>query len=294
MNSQRNLTRRQAAILLWIMVPPITGLGVLGAIGSFATVQQLAEPWFGHLAWIVPLGVDLGILILLGWDLVMEYLGLPLPPVRWIAWAFIVATVYLNIAAAGGQLVAAVMHAAMPALFVTVVEGARHLIRRGIGLATATRIEPIPTSRWLLAPVSTFVLWRRMVLWHVRPYRAGLELQHQHLLQIAQLQQEYGRWQWRWRAPLQQRLAVRLQTVAASLDPSAREPAAALQPAGNGADASEQLLAAARAVRDDLEAADRKLTQQQLARGLREQGHSVANNRLRTLMTQLTHERATD
>jgi hypothetical protein len=125
---------------------------VLGGIGSFTTVRDLAQPWFGHLAWIVPIGVDLGILALLAWDLLAEYLGLSWPMLRWTAWAFIAATVYLNIAAAHGNPVAAVMHAAMPVLFITVIEGIRHLIRQLTGLATGTRIERIPLSRWLLAP----------------------------------------------------------------------------------------------------------------------------------------------
>ena len=69
------------------------------------------------------------------------------PPLRWTAWAFIAGTVYLNIAAAHGDPAAAIMRAAMPVLFVTVIDGIRHLIRQSTGLADGTRIERIPASR---------------------------------------------------------------------------------------------------------------------------------------------------
>jgi hypothetical protein len=62
------------------VVAPLTlALAVLGGIGSFATVRDLAVPWFGKSAWIVPVGIDIGILALLAWDLLTEYLGVPGP-----------------------------------------------------------------------------------------------------------------------------------------------------------------------------------------------------------------------
>ena len=207
---QHAAARRAVTITAAVVAPLLSALAVLGGLGSFTTVRDLAQPWFGHLAWIIPIGVDLGILALLAWDLLAEYLALSWPMLRWTAWAFIAATVYLNIAAAHGNLTAAVMHAAMPALFITVIEGIRHLIRQLTGLATGTRTEPIPLSRWLLAPRTTFLLGRRMILWHVTSYHDGLALEHEHLTAVSRLQETYGRWRWRWRAPLGERLALRL------------------------------------------------------------------------------------
>lgn len=212
-----------AAITIAVAVvgPLVCALGVLGGVGSFATVRRLAEPWFGSSAWTVPVGIDIGIVALLAWDLLSEYLGFSWPVLRWTAWAFVMATTYLNIAAAHGSMTAAIMHAAMPVLFVTVVEGAQHLIRQYAGLAAGTRIERIPLARWLLAPRSSFLLGRRMVLWHITSYREGLALDYQRLLMVSQLQQAYGRWRWRWRAPLRERLALRLAHDAASAAPIA-------------------------------------------------------------------------
>lgn len=226
------------------VVAPLTlALAVLGGIGSFATVRDLAVPWFGKSAWIVPVGIDVGILALLAWDLLTEYLGFPWPFLRWIAWAFIAGTVYLNVAAADGSPVASVMHAAMPALFVTVTEGVRHLVRQCAGLAKGTRIEGIPLARWLLAPWPSFVLWRRMVLWNVTSYHDGLTLEYQRLLAISRLQQAYGRRLWRWKAPLPELLALRTAPAASALGTDIPAPAA--PPASPAPDEHAAELAAA-------------------------------------------------
>jgi urease gamma subunit len=274
-------THRTAIVIAAAVVAPLLcGLAVLGGIGSFTTVRNLAEPWFGHLAWIIPVGVDLGILALLAWDLLAEYLALSWPVLRWTAWAFIAATVYLNIAAAHGNPVAAVMHAAMPVLFITVIEGIRHLIRQLTGLATGTRIERIPLSRWLLAPRSTLALGRRMVLWHVTSYRDGLRLEYEHLAAVSRLQQQYGHWQWRWRAPLQDRLALRLPPVTAAAELPKPETATSEQ--------DRELVAAATEILRNAREHGIRLSQTELARQLRARGHSIANQRLHWLTTAIT------
>lgn len=299
-------------IAVGVVTPMIGFLAVLGGIGSFSAVRHLAFPWFGHSAWIVPVGIDVGILVLLSWDLIAEYLGLPLPILRWTAWAFISATVYLNVAAAHGDLTAAVMHAAMPALFVTVTEGIRHLIRQLTGLAAGTRIERIPAPRWIYAPIPTLLLKRRMVLWQVTSYRLALSLEHRRLQAVARLQESYGRCAWHWKAPLADRLALRLASAGMPLDtpglcvnsaaeeqdvvpdrpkqPSTAalahflpqqcliEPPKAPEPT-HGADRA--LIDAATEI---LHEAEGQISQVALARKLRERGHRVANERLRWLV----------
>jgi len=300
----RGVTGAVAAVKIaaCVVAPLVVMLGVLGGIGSFATVRHLATPWFGPSAWMVPVGVDIGILALLAWDLLTEYLGLSWPVLRWTAWAFIAATTYLNIAAAHGNLTASVMHAAMPTLFVTVIEGIRHLIKQCTGLAAGTRIERIPVSRWLLAPRSTFILSRHMVLWHATSYRDGLRYEYQRLQAISWLQQEYGRWLWRWRAPLDKRLALRLTLAAATVgtsdDDAASGPTAELPgrlpghtavppPTATSAPVGKRARGLIEATASILADADRDgahLSQAALARKLREHGHRVANDRLRWLV----------
>jgi hypothetical protein len=300
------------------MSPLITGLAVLGAIGSFATVRSLATPWFGGWAWIVPIGVDIGILALLGWDLLAEYLRLPWPVLHWTAWGFIASTVYLNVAAAHGNVTGSIMHAAMPALFITVIEGIRHLIRQWTGLAAGVRIERIPAPRWLLAPRSSFLLARHMVLWHVTSYRQGLHLEYARLMSISRLKETHGRLAWRWRAPLRERLALHLPAEDTPVIPDARaslqivppsSPAAGesggtpaaveppqimgsapplpANPPGQGSHSRDHyLITAAREIIDDARLHGVRLSQAALAKRLRSRGHRIANDRLRWLVTE--------
>ncbi|NKZ03275.1 DUF2637 domain-containing protein [Actinomadura latina] len=268
------------------VVPLIASLGVLGGLGSFTTIRQLAEPHFGGLAWIVPVGMDVGILILLAWDLLMEYLDLPWPVLRWVAWVYIAGTVLVNVSAAHGSLVGSVMHAAMPVLFITVVEGVRHLIRRWVGLTSADRIERIPSARWLLAPVSSLLLWRRMILWHITEYRQGLDLEHQHLLAVSQLQQDYGRWSWRWRAPLADRLALSRLPA----QPFPRPPADS--DTAEEARQDEQMMAIARQLQHEVEREGGRLRRDRLGRRLRESGFTIANYRLTQMIAAVRAESA--
>jgi Protein of unknown function (DUF2637) len=270
---------RVVQVVVAVVAPLITALAVLGGLGSFTTVRELAEPHFKGLAWIVPVGMDLGILVLLAWDLLMEYLDLPWPVLRWVAWAYIGGTVLVNVSAARGQLAGSVMYAAMPVLFITVVEGVRHLIRRRVGLASGRRVERVPMARWLLAPVSSLLLWRRMILWHVTAYRDGLELEYRHLLAVSQLQEEYGRWAWRWDAPLAERLSLRRLPTDADADDLESTPST-----GAGDD---ELLAAARRIRRQARRQGIRFTRDYLGDQLRDMGYPVANTRVRRLLAVL-------
>ncbi|WP_433474024.1 DUF2637 domain-containing protein [Spirillospora sp. CA-142024] len=176
------------------------GLAGLGGYGSFASVRDVAEPWFGDQAWIVPAGVDLGILALVSVALLLEWLAMPMPALRWMAFAFTAATVWLNVSAAHGDATGMVMHAAMPVLFITFIEAVRHAIRRRAGIAAGTVREGIPFARWLLAPPSTFRLWRRMVLWQVTSYPQALTTEQRRRHALALLDAHYGR-KWKTRAP---------------------------------------------------------------------------------------------
>lgn len=275
-------TQAQAVrIVAGILTPLIFALATLGAVGSFTTVRAMAEPWFGGRAWIVPVGMDVGILVLLAWDLLMEFLDMPWPVLRWVAWGYIAATVAVNVAAAQGDLAGSLMHAAMPTLFITAVEGIRHLIRRRVGLTAGTHTERIPTRRWLLAPLSTALLWRQMVLWHITSYREALELEHRRLLQVGQLQQRYGRFAWRWRTPLPERLSLRLLAT----DPKAAVPAQAqpeLEPLTPDWLSAELLIAAQGVLRDAL-ADGRALSRTDLGQQLRSLGFTISNERLTAL-----------
>ncbi|MCP9953777.1 DUF2637 domain-containing protein [Actinomadura madurae] len=117
-----------------------------------------------------------------------------------MAFAFTAATVWLNVSAAHGDVTGMVMHAAMPVLFITFIEAVRHAIRRRAGIAAGTVREGVPVARWLLAPFSTFRLWRRMVLWQITSYPRALTAEQRRRHALALLESHYGR-KWKARAP---------------------------------------------------------------------------------------------
>ncbi|GAA4298439.1 DUF2637 domain-containing protein [Actinomadura luteofluorescens] len=265
------------------VAPLIAALAILGGLGSFTTIRQMAEPHFKGLAWIVPVGMDVGILILLAWDLLMEYLDLPWPVLRLVAWLYIAGTVLVNVSAAHGEFAGSLMYAAMPVLFITVIEGVRHLIRRWVGLASARRVERVPMARWVLAPASSLLLWRRMVLWHITEYQQGLELERQHLEAVSRLQQEYGRWSWRWQAPLAERLALNRPPAS----PTSHAPGNESAPEDRY---DEEVLAIARQLHRQVEREGGSFSRDRLGQRLRELGFSMANYRLTELIALVREE----
>jgi hypothetical protein len=127
------------------------------------------------------------------------------------------------------------------------------------------------------------MLARRMILWHVTSYQDGLRLEYEHLLAVSRLQQQYGRRLWRWRAPLDQRLALRLDSASAATAgylPITPQPARADGPLS---ERDQALIEAAAAVLGDAASRGVHLSQAALARTLRECGHRVPNGRLRWL-----------
>jgi hypothetical protein len=56
----------------------------------------------------------------------------------------------------------------------------------------AGRRDRVPAARWLLAPGSSWVLWRHMVLWQVTSYRAALDTEKRRRRAVYQLRHQYG------------------------------------------------------------------------------------------------------
>ncbi|MEU6235502.1 DUF2637 domain-containing protein [Kitasatospora sp. NPDC047058] len=192
----------------------------IGFAGSYNAVRELAtEKGFGAFAYAFPIGVDAGIVVLLALDLVLTWLRIPFPLLRQTAWVLTVATIAFNAAASWGDPLGMGMHAVIPVLFVVVVEASRHAVGRIAAITADRHMESVRLMRWMLSPVPTFRLWRRMKLWELRSYDEVVRLEQNRLVYRAQLRFRYGRG-WRRSAPIQALLPLKLAKYGVPLDPA--------------------------------------------------------------------------
>ncbi|WP_405797382.1 DUF2637 domain-containing protein [Streptomyces sp. NBC_01506] len=200
--------------LLGVVIPAGGGVGALGLVASYDSVSTAATRWGFTEAWMLPVGIDLAIPVFTAANLLLVRLGMPLTWVRFVPWGLTLITCWLNIAA-GTSLSAKIAHGAMPLLWVVLSEIAAHVYAVRIGVATGARMERIRRSRWLFAPRTTLMLWRRMVLWETTDYREALALEKRRLLVRAELRERYGRG-WRRKAPERDLVLLKLGELAPS------------------------------------------------------------------------------
>ncbi|MER5886968.1 DUF2637 domain-containing protein [Streptomyces sp. NPDC001941] len=212
-------------------VPPLSGqelvlvvgivlaaavVSTLGLLSSYTALETKAAGWGWEWPWLLPVGIDVAIPAFTGANLVLIRMGMELRWIRWVPRALTAVTVYLNWHAsdsASGR----IGHAALTLLWVVFSEIASHVYATRIGAVTGkVRMETVRRSRWILAPIPTARLRRRMILWEITSYKEALtRLQEQTYLR-AQLKETYG-WPWRWKAPLELRMALKLGEAPAAL-----------------------------------------------------------------------------
>ncbi|MCJ0868066.1 DUF2637 domain-containing protein [Streptomyces sp. AP-93] len=189
----------------------------IGFAGSYSAVVDLArEKGFGKFAHVFPIGVDAGIAVLLALDLLLSWIRIPFPILRHIAWMLTAATIAFNGAAAWPDPIGVGMHSVMPVLFVVVVEAVRHAVGRLADITADKHMDGVRITRWLLSPVPTAKLWRRMKLWELRSYEQVVGMEQDRLIYQARLQARYGR-AWRRKAPVEAVLPLRLARIGVPL-----------------------------------------------------------------------------
>ncbi|GAA1388103.1 hypothetical protein GCM10009639_14150 [Kitasatospora putterlickiae] len=207
-------------VLLGLVAAGACVISGIGFAGSYNAVKELAEEkGFGAFSYAFPIGVDAGIVVLLALDLVLTWLRIPFPLLRQTAWLLTVATIAFNAAASWGDPLGMGMHAVIPLLFVVVVEASRHAVGRIAAITADRHMESVRVMRWVLSPVPTFRLWRRMKLWELRSYDEVVRLEQNRLVYRAQLRFRYGRG-WRRSAPIQALLPLKLAKYGVPLDPA--------------------------------------------------------------------------
>ncbi|MEU6664805.1 DUF2637 domain-containing protein [Streptomyces sp. NPDC046727] len=197
-------------VLIGVVVAGALIIAGIGFAGSYAAVRELAiKKGFGNFSYVFPVGIDAGICVLLSLDLLLTWIRIPFPLLRQTAWLLTAATIAFNGAAAWPDPLGVGMHAVIPVLFVVAVEAARHAIGRIADITADKHMEGVRLTRWLLSPVPTFLLWRRMKLWELRSYDQVIKLEQERLVYQARLRSRFGR-AWRRKAPVESLMPLRL------------------------------------------------------------------------------------
>ncbi|MFE3827447.1 DUF2637 domain-containing protein [Streptomyces sp. NPDC059092] len=201
---------RTHRILIGVVVTGAVIIAAIGFAGSYAAVRELAElKGFGSFSLVFPIGIDAGICVLLALDLLLTWMRIPFPLLRQSAWLLTIATIAFNGAAAWPDPLGVGMHAVIPLLFIVSVEAARHAVGRIADITADKHMEGVRLTRWLLSPVPTFMLWRRMKLWELRSYEQVIKLEQDRLIYQSRLQARFGR-NWKRKAPIEALMPLRL------------------------------------------------------------------------------------
>jgi hypothetical protein len=153
--------------------------------------------------------MDTTIGVLTFFSIVAELNGLRAPLARYSARALVALTVYANVAPQP-SLYGKILHGAPPVVWVIVVAVAENLVRRLARLSDPREIEPVRRSLWLLRPFATWRIWRQMRIHEVRTYAGALDRDAARAAVVGRLRLHHGR-MWRSKAPLAERIALRLQ-----------------------------------------------------------------------------------
>ncbi|MEU9237132.1 DUF2637 domain-containing protein [Streptomyces subrutilus] len=219
--------RAMRALVILAILGGLVVAGI-GFAGSYNALRDLAtEKGFGRFAYVFPIGVDAGIVVMYALDLVLAWRRSPKPLLRLIAHVLTLATVVFN-ANAGERTIAedplgAAMHAVMPVLFVATVEAARHMVIKTARLRLGVESDRVPLHRWLLAPWPTWRLYRRMRLWEIPSYAQMVALERERTVYRAWLQHTHGR-NWKKKAGAAALLPFTLAPYGLSVDDALAQP----------------------------------------------------------------------
>ena len=185
--------------------PVLLGIAGIGFSVSFQTIAHLASAQ--HMPGnpvLYPVLIDLGILgfIVEARKAISDGRSDLVP--RVLAWALAGFTIYVNAHGSPARdWLGVALHVVAPALWVAFLEMSRWRTRRRRSAAR----EGIPFSRWVLAPLPTFLLFRRMVLWQETSYARALDREQLRRRTIARLRARHGS---KWRTAADQSVAWQL------------------------------------------------------------------------------------
>ncbi|WP_329156068.1 DUF2637 domain-containing protein (plasmid) [Streptomyces sp. NBC_01456] len=207
-------------------------IALTGFVGSYTAVRDLAvEKGFGWFATLFPLGIDIGIIVMLSLDLALTWVDLRYPLLRHIAWLLTIATVAFNAMAAYPDILASTMHATIPLLFIAITEAVRHAVETATARDAGREDFALSLGRWVLAPWSTWLIWRSRKLWPstIPSYEVALELYQEKLEYRQELRDAYG-WRWRRKARREELRPLRRSRLGYAVRPAGVPAPAPVQP----------------------------------------------------------------
>lgn len=195
-HKKRTLKPWQVRAVAGVVGAIAIALAAYAAAASYESVSHLAASRDVPLPRLNPLGIDGGLAGVILFSIALYWIGKPVRWLRAIARLFAAGTVAANLAAGWPDPVSMGLRCAAPVLFVVLVEATYTLLvhRDDDG-------DRIPLARWMLAPASTFRMWRRMKLWRIRSYPDALDLELSRRQAIMKLGGLYAGKDWREAAP---------------------------------------------------------------------------------------------
>lgn len=148
-------------------------LAAYAAAASYESVSHLAASRDVPLPWLNPIGIDGGLAGVILFSIALIWIRKPIGWLRFTARLFAAGTIAANLAAGWPDPVSMGLRAAAPVLFVVLVEATYTLLVH----RDDERADRIPRARWILAPLPTFRMWRRMKLWEIRSYPQALDME---------------------------------------------------------------------------------------------------------------------
>lgn len=197
-------------VLLWAIVTGTIIVAGLAGVLSYQTLITWARPEYGPFAPLFAAIIDVGTIV---FALATFYKVIKRHP-KWGVRIATHTTAGLSIlfnALGGTGLSSAMKHAAAPLILIMAVETLLGIVWRR-QQEIAPQLDRIRISRWLLAPISTASIWRRMVLWELRSYNSAMEIDRERVKSRIKMMQQSSTRFW-FRVPRDKRTELKLRLL---------------------------------------------------------------------------------
>lgn len=173
---------------LGVLAAASGALAAMAFVGMFSAVRTAVRPWAHGLAWMIPAGTDLGIIILSAIAIWLEWAQKDAPAgnrlklwwLRGLIWILIGLQLGINVGAAKGNPFGSAVHAVLPVLFISILEVWQFILRWRRGLVAShgpkSKRDRIPLARYRADFRGTREIGRHMILWNVTSYTEALDM----------------------------------------------------------------------------------------------------------------------